>query len=253
MNSASTRELYNSAAPNWTRKQPVLLSDFTGRPPTLELCEPVVGLKVLDLGCGEGYCARRLRERGAAEVIGIDISEKMIAMARAGEQAEPLGIVYQIGTATDLSQFSNSSFDLVLAMFLFNYLNIEQTQQAMREVFRLLKLGGQFVFAVPHPAFPFFRKVQEPPFYFDVGDYSYTSGRNIKFPGKIWRRDGGALDVQFCHKTVSDYFEALHIAGFTQLPKLLELMVQPAHLEVDRPFFSPLGDTPLHMAVSIFK
>ena len=39
--------------------------------------------RVLDLGCGAGGLARRLRQMGAARVVGIDISEKMLAKARA--------------------------------------------------------------------------------------------------------------------------------------------------------------------------
>ncbi|PHM27277.1 class I SAM-dependent methyltransferase [Xenorhabdus ehlersii] len=41
------------------------------------------GKSVLDLACGNGYFGRKLRNLGASKVVGIDISEKMIALARA--------------------------------------------------------------------------------------------------------------------------------------------------------------------------
>lgn len=245
-----TRKLYDATAAGWVRNQPLSLSDFTGRPPTLALLEPVSGLCVLDLGCGEGYCARQLRQRGAAEVVGIDLSERMIAGATAQETREPLGIRYAQGDATDLRNHPDSRFDRVVAVFLFNYLDVDQTRRAMKEVRRVLAPGGRFVFAVPHPSLPFLRK-PEPPFFFEVGSAGYFSGRNTLFPGRIWKRDGTHLDVQMCHKTVEDYFDALRAAGFANLPVVRELRVTPEILAVDPAFFGPLGETPLHLAVAV--
>src|SRR5690349_24009306 len=51
------------------------------------------GLTVLDLGCGFGWFCRWAREQGAAHVLGIDVSEKMLARARADTQDE--AIVYR--------------------------------------------------------------------------------------------------------------------------------------------------------------
>ncbi len=57
------------------------------------------GLRVLDLACGFGFYPRLLKQRGAAQVIGVDISPEMIRLANQHEQAEPLGITYQVGDA----------------------------------------------------------------------------------------------------------------------------------------------------------
>src|ERR1700722_1519708 len=101
----------------------------------MEMCEPVAGLRVLDIGCGEGYCARALRRRGASWIDGMDLSGGMIAAARTEEATTPLGaIVYHEGDATDLSAFPSESVDLVLAMFLFNYLNVEDMKATMAEI-----------------------------------------------------------------------------------------------------------------------
>ena len=43
------------------------------------------GKAVIDIACGEGFYSRMVRERGAAKVTGVDLSEKMIALARASE------------------------------------------------------------------------------------------------------------------------------------------------------------------------
>jgi 2-polyprenyl-3-methyl-5-hydroxy-6-metoxy-1,4-benzoquinol methylase len=251
-NSSSTKDLYNSTASRWVRGEPSSLSDFTARPAVLELCEPVVGLRILDLGCGEGYCSRQLHRRGAKAVYGIDLSEGMIEAARSQEAQEPLGISYEVRCATNLKQFNHGDIDLVVAVFLFNYLTIAQTQQCMAEVARVLRPGGRFIFSVPHPAFPYMRQAQYP-FYFQVDRNNYFSGRDSRFPGRIWKRDGSWLEVQLVHKTLQDYFDALQQAGFSTMPTLRELRVMPEHVELDPPFFGPLVDLPLHLAIEVSR
>jgi SAM-dependent methyltransferase len=253
MSLESPRSLYDSNARDWARSGPLLVSDYTGRPATLALCEPIEGMRVLDLGCGEGYCTRMLRGRGAREVTGVDGSESMIALAARNEAAEPLGIAYRVGDATNLSGFDSNTLDLVLAMFLFNYLSVRRMRQAMLEVFRVLQPGGRLVFAVPHPVFPFMRSQKQAPFYLDAGDAGYFSGRDNAFSGKIWRRDGVSLDVLACHKIFTDYVDALRSAGFEKLPRVRELTVEASHVELDPTLFSPLIDVPLHMAWCVVK
>jgi len=251
-NKNSTKNLYNGTASQWIRGEPTSLSDFTARPFVLKLCEPVAGLRVLDLGCGEGYCSRELRQRGAAQIYGVDLSEAMIAGAKLQELKDPLGIQYELGCATDLKQFGDREFDLVIAVFLFNYLTTAQTQQCMTEVARVLRPGGRFVFSVPHPFFPYMRSAAYP-FYFEVEGKGYFSKRDRQFPGRIWKRDGSWLDVQLVHKTLEDYFDALKNAGFNTMPTLRELRVTPEHIALDESFFGSLIDLPLHLAIQVLR
>src|SRR5262245_42326897 len=71
------------------------------------------GQRVLDLACGDGFYTRLLKQHGAAEVLGVDISPEMIRLAREHEQQAPLGLTYQVGDAVTLSQLG--PFDLVTA------------------------------------------------------------------------------------------------------------------------------------------
>ena len=245
--SQSTAALYDQAATRWQRGEPVLLSDFTARPFLLEWCEPVRGRTVLDLGCGEGYVARQLKNRGAERLVGLDISEEMIRHAQEREDKEKLGIRFFPGDACDLSMFADESFDLVVAVFLFNYLQREQCSSVMAEVTRVLRPGGRFVFAVPHPSLAFLRP-EEPPFYFQREGAGYFSGRDRNFEGRIWRRDGESVPVRCVHKTLEDYFGCLRSAGFTSLPEIKELHVTDEHIALDPGFFKPLQDQPLHLA-----
>ncbi len=245
--SQSTAALYNGAADQWQRATPVLLSDYTARPFLLEWCEPVRGRTVLDLGCGEGYVARQLKNRGAERIVGLDISEEMIRHARERESREKLGIRFSAGDACDLGVIADQSFDLVVAVFLFNYLRKEQCSAVMGEVMRVLRPGGRFVFAVPHPSLAFIRP-EEPPFYFQRENAGYFSGRDQNFEGRIWRRDGKSVPVRCVHKTLEDYFHCLRSAGFTTMPEVAELHVTDEHIALDPVFFEPLRDQPLHLA-----
>ena len=245
-----TRALYDQTAVNWSRHRPSSLSDYTARPQVMALCEPLAGKQVLDLGCGEGYCSRMLRQRGA-EVVGLDISERMVELARQSEREQPLGIRYDTADATS-ADLGDASVDLVVAVFLFNYLGVEQMRQTMTNVHRMLRPGGSFVFAVPHPAFAFMRQ-PAPPFYFDIGSAGYFSARNSTFGGRIWKIDGSALDVQLVHKTFEDYFDGLRRAGFAAMPIVTELRVTDDMVAIDPNFFGPLIDLPLHLALKVAR
>lgn len=50
------------------------------------------GKSLLDLACGEGFYTRQFKQKGAARVVGVDNSEKMIELARQQEASEPLSI-----------------------------------------------------------------------------------------------------------------------------------------------------------------
>lgn len=250
--SQSTASVYDRAASNWARHEPVLLSDYTARPFVLEACEPIAGLKVLDLGCGEGYVARQIAARGAASIDAYDISPGMIEQAQQAEAAQPMGIDYRVGDASGDLDLPEGGYDLVIAVFLFNYLDTTQTAAVMRAAHRALRPGGRFIYTVPHPLLPFFRPKQQP-FWFDRGEAGYFDGRNVLFEGRIWRRDGVDVPVRCVHKTFSDYFDAMATAGFREMPAVTELRVTEAHLALDPDFFGPLKQQPLHVMFEITK
>ena len=74
-----TKSIYNQNAKNWSRNAPNSLSDFTARPYIFKQCGDLTNLDILDIGCGEGYCARILKtQNNARSVVGIDLSQEMI-------------------------------------------------------------------------------------------------------------------------------------------------------------------------------
>lgn len=246
----NTKKLYDSNATKWARNEPVSLSDFTGRPAVFDICQPITGMKILDLGCGEGYFSRTLLAQNPSSIIGIDISEEMINSAIAQNKDERAS--FRTTKDTNL-EFENEQFDLVVAVFVYNYFFLDEMINSYREVFRVLKPGGRFVFSVPHPFFPFISKKDSNTFHFDFGEDTYFSARGIKADGTIKRRDNIELPVQMCHKTLEDYFDAINLAGFDKMPLIRELRVLPEHIEMDPSFFNPVADLPLHIALRIEK
>jgi SAM-dependent methyltransferase len=110
------------------------------------------GQRVLDLACGFGFYTRLLKEHGAAQVMGVDISPEMIRLAREHEQKEPLGIAYQVCDAVALPQLG--PFDLVTAVYLLNYATSKDQMLGMlRSVYDNLVADGRFVAYTVNPAF----------------------------------------------------------------------------------------------------
>jgi ubiquinone/menaquinone biosynthesis C-methylase UbiE len=77
------------------------------------------GKNVLDLGCGEGFYTRRVKRWGARDVVGVDISPRMIGLAQKVESRQPLGIQYVVKDVRRLGRIG--TFDHVIASYLLNY------------------------------------------------------------------------------------------------------------------------------------
>ncbi|MDJ1174309.1 class I SAM-dependent methyltransferase [Roseofilum capinflatum] len=102
------------------------------------------GKSILDLGCGEGIHSRNFKKNGAARVVGVDISPKMIELARAEEAKQSLGIEYIVSDMCELGQID--TFDLVGAAFSINHAQTqEQLRQMAQTIYDNLKPGGRFV------------------------------------------------------------------------------------------------------------
>lgn len=110
----------------------------------------VRGLRLLDLGCGNGYLARRFAREGA-RVAAVDAAAPMIAAAKRREAAEPLGIDYHVHDAAALPMFPDGAFDVVYSNMAI--MDMDPADAAIRESARVLAPGGRFVASLCHPCF----------------------------------------------------------------------------------------------------
>lgn len=101
------------------------------------------GLKVLDLGCGDGTTAIPEAKRGA-EVLGVDIARNLVAAGNVRAKAEGLkNCTFQEGDATNLSELQDESFDLVVSIF--GAMFAPRPLDVAREMVRVTRKGGRIV------------------------------------------------------------------------------------------------------------
>lgn len=111
----------------------------------------LAGKSILDLACGEGFYTRKFKDQGAAKVVGVDISQKMIELAREEETRKFQNIEYILGDVLELGEIG--SFDLVVASYLLNYArSSEELLKMCKSIFANLKPGGRFVTINSNPS-----------------------------------------------------------------------------------------------------
>ena len=116
------------------------------KPALFSLLPLLEGKSVIDLGCGYGeHCMEYVR-RGAAKVVGIDISEKMLAVAKS-ENSHPK-ITYLHMAMEDVSSIKEK-FDVASSSLAIHY--VEDYETLVRDVHELLNGNGLFVFSQEHP------------------------------------------------------------------------------------------------------
>jgi ubiquinone/menaquinone biosynthesis C-methylase UbiE len=101
------------------------------------------GMKVLDLGCGDGTTALPEARRGA-EVLGVDISSPLVAAGNARARAEGLANCrFQEGDASQLDGLADASFDLVVSIF--GAMFAPRPFDVAKEMVRVTRPGGRIV------------------------------------------------------------------------------------------------------------
>ncbi|MER7951697.1 class I SAM-dependent methyltransferase [Streptomyces sp. NPDC096079] len=148
-------QLYDEIGEAFEGFKSLPLTRYGEVPSFLKLVGDVRGRTVLDLASGTGFYSRELKRRGAADVLGVDISTEMVAAAKAFEESEPLGVRYEVGDLAELRPLEER-FDLALGVQALNYAPDIATMEAMcRHVHRSLKPGGEFFLLVQRPDYRF--------------------------------------------------------------------------------------------------
>lgn len=165
------------------------------------------GKNILDLGCGFGWHCRFAMENGAKSVIGIDLSERMLAKAM--EINNLPGIQYE-RIALEEVDYPAEKFDIILSSLTLHY--VESFDSIAQNIYKWLTPGGSFVFSVEHPVFTaeggqdwIYDKNGEK-ICWPVDRYFIEGKRNTTFLGE---------NVIKYHRTLTSYLNTLLKHGFT--------------------------------------
>jgi SAM-dependent methyltransferase len=113
------------------------------------LGDRLVGARVCDLCCGEGYLGRHLLRHNAREIVGIDLSAALIDEAR--RRADNPALSYRVDDAQQLTSISDGEFDVVVSQLAM--MDVPDHRKLFAAVRRVLVPGAPFVFSVLHPCF----------------------------------------------------------------------------------------------------
>lgn len=204
--------------------------------PTLRgLLPPLRGKDVVDLGCGYGWFCRFAAEQGAARVLGLDASERMLTRAR--EIDGHPAIAYELADL-ERAELPPTSFDVAYSSLALHY--IDRLDALLARVHHALRPGGALVFSVEHPIYTAPTK----PGWIDIGD-----GR------KAWPIDRylieGLREVDWLgarvakrHRLMSTTLNAVLRAGFALRhveewrPSDAQIAAKPPlSVELERPMF----------------
>ena len=119
-------------------------------PAMLGLVPDVAGKRVIDLGCGTGRLCRRLAKAGAAEVLGVDCSARMIELAESENGEFRKTVKYRRCFMEDFDAPTAGS-DLVVSSMALHY--VQELGPLFGKVSKWIVPGGVFVFSVEHPIF----------------------------------------------------------------------------------------------------
>ena len=168
-----------------------------------ELVGSLMGLRILDLGCGSAGFGLEALQKGCQSYLGLDGSHKMIEAAKE-KLAGTLGKV--VCEPIETWSYPSEQFDLVTSRLALHY--IAEIEPVFAKIYQVLVSGGRFIFSVEHPVITSCdRSGQTQTLRQDwiVDDYFETGPRQTHWMGG---------DVIKYHRTIEDYFMALRAAGF---------------------------------------
>jgi ubiquinone/menaquinone biosynthesis C-methylase UbiE len=203
-----TRQVWDRLAADWE----IQVGDdgdsnrrLNSDPVLWQMAGDVKGLIVLDAGCGTGYLAKRLHEKGA-KVVGVDVSPKMVEIAIKKHR----NIDFRVGACSDLKDFGTGFFDLVVSNYvLMDVPDMDETVQAFH---RVLKPGGVAVLIFSHPCFPQGKADEDG----ETGDLLYRWDHNYfeesRQVGPPWAHFKS--EFVWHHRPLAAYWKSFQSAGF---------------------------------------
>ncbi|MCX6811834.1 MAG: methyltransferase domain-containing protein [Candidatus Berkelbacteria bacterium] len=174
--------------------------------------EGIRGKLIFDAGCGDGGVARYISEKGG-QVLAVDFSDNMIDEAKRKTNANSQ-IKYEKIDLTKPLPYSSGLFDLIICSMVL--MDIPYIKRPLRELARILKVGGEIIIAISHPSYTVpFVKISR-----NLQDKILGKEAKIKFiEYPIFKRvekkiAGLRATTPYFQRRVSFYLNAISQAGF---------------------------------------
>ncbi len=184
-------------------------------PALFSMMPDLKGKKVLDLGCGFGEHCKQFIGCGAKKVVGIDISEKMLDIAK--KENSDSKITYINMPMEEIAQL-NEQFDVVVSSLAFHY--VEDFVGVVKSIYDMLDVDGVFIFSQENPLCTCYsggdrwtRDENGNKLHLNLADYGIEGERE-----SVWFVD----NVKKYHRTFSTIINTLIEVGFT-----VEKMIEP--------------------------
>ena len=164
------------------------------------------GKQVLDLGCGYGWHCKFAAEQGAAQVLGLDLSQKMIEEAK--KRNTESQIEYRI-CGIEEYEYPANTWDCVVSNLALHY--IENIEEIFQKIHQTLKPDGVLLFNIEHPIFTsgvgqdWVYTNEGKPQYWPLDNYFYPGERKTNFLG---------CDVTKQHHTLTQILMGLLNSSF---------------------------------------
>jgi ubiquinone/menaquinone biosynthesis C-methylase UbiE len=205
-------EAYDRIAPQYQESKLLPFRVHVEEYTTFKLLPSLFGRSVVDLACGEGIYSRKLMQRGARRVVGVDISAEMIALARQAEEAAPIGVEYVRADVASVDV--DEQFDIAFCSYLFNYASSRpELRTLVGSVVRLVRPGGLVVGCNDYPDNPPAHYDRYRPYGFvKVGAAQPSEGSTITY--RFFNLDGTVFELDNYYLAPETYRTEFADAGF---------------------------------------
>lgn len=214
-------------------------NDLIEIPNFRKLIPDVKGKKILDLGCGYGENDKYCRELGAKEILGIDISEHMIKIAKENNNDE--NIKYKVMAMENINEIVEK-FDIVISSLAFHY--VKDYEKLINDIYNLLNDDGVLIFSIDHPL-----KIASKFETWMKRNYTEINGKWFLLVSDynregIREKEWNGVMVKKYHRNFSSLINGLLNTGF-KIDKILEpipdekaIKIVPKYInQYDRPYF----------------
>ena len=235
---------YSNKSSFWAREDKEIASDFLVRPKVLKLLGDIRNKLILDAGCGQGYFSRIL-SRAGAQVYAFDNIRRLVETAK---MSGSKNIDYSVGDVRAL-KFEDKIFDAVVSIIVLQHLSSKGVISAIQETSRVIKNGGQFILAIPHPIM-FMSKMKSGWISFDYDTISYWNKSQVKIA--LFSKDKKKFNTLTYTHPLSLYINTLSNNNFV-IKKIYEARPSKRDMNKCSEMWGQEKDIPSYLIISCLK